>query len=94
MTQTTKYRHSGMKEHELESPDNDYELAQKVWDSIKEDESISDLLENIQIRVESGKVTLTGLVFSPYKRMVIAEKVATLVDFGSVDNQLEVMGES
>lgn len=71
----------------------DSHLARLIRRAIEEDQTVSDLLQNIQVKVQDGVVTLKGIVFSQYQKMIINDKSYLLTGFGKINDQLEVIDE-
>lgn len=70
--------------------DADREITDKIYQGIKNDDSLSPDAANITVVTKNGIVTLSGPVNSDREKYAIGLKVKTISGVRNVDNQLEV----
>jgi hyperosmotically inducible periplasmic protein len=68
----------------------DRDLAQKIRQSINNDNSLSMYAHNVKVIVRNGKVLLKGPVQSDDEKQKIVSKAADLAGAGNVTNKLTV----
>ena len=74
--------------------ESDRSLAKQMRQDLKNDSSISGMMENVKIDISDGKATLTGNVNSEDEKSKLESAVTKVSGVTSVDNQLKVGSSS
>jgi len=74
--------------------DTDRSLGRQIIRELRTDTTMTSILPNIRLNIDSGKVTLTGTVSSEEQKRTIETSVQKVPGVTSVDNQLTVGSSS
>ena len=75
----------------LNTTGTDDDLSLDIQDAISQDGSLSEIVDNIQVTVEAGIVTLDGDVYSDQEKMTAGDLTAALAGEDNVNNYLRVI---
>jgi osmotically-inducible protein OsmY len=75
----------------LNTTGTDDDLSLDIQDAISQDGSLSEIVDNIQVTVEDGIVTLDGDVYSDHEKMTAGDLTAALAGEDNVNNYLRVV---
>ena len=75
----------------LNTTGKDDDLSLDIQDAISQDGSLSEIVDNIQVTVEDGIVTLDGDVYSDHEKMTAGDLTAALAGEDNVNNYLRVV---
>lgn len=68
----------------------DRQLAQRVSDTLRQDEMLSSAAQNIMVHASNGAVTLRGSVSSEKEKNDLAAKAQQVAGVTQVNNELEI----
>jgi len=70
--------------------DADQQLADKIRNSLIQDQKLSDTAKNVEISTANGKVTLRGTVKTQAEKKAVEAKAREIAGAAEVENRLEV----
>ena len=70
---------------------SDEQLLDNIQEALEKDLYLSAIIDNIQVIVENGIVTLEGAVFTQEEKDLAEEKAAVFVGVHNINNHLDVL---
>jgi osmotically-inducible protein OsmY len=74
--------------------DSDQDLAQRVEQTLREDATLAEAAQNIQVHASNGQVTLMGSVNSQQEKNNLESKAQQVTGVTQVHNQLTIASAS
>jgi hyperosmotically inducible periplasmic protein len=70
--------------------DADRQIADRIHQTLEDDNTLSNDAKNIKVIVLNGDVTLRGLVRNPQEKSIILIKVQQIPDVNNINDRLEI----
>lgn len=71
--------------------EDDRALTEKIRESISKDTKLTSVGNNFKLLIDSGDVTITGIVETDQQRALLGDRIKKLSEVKSLDNQLKVI---